>query len=440
MRKWLLRGSASAVAGDRLRSTDENGAVRDLSGYVVADVGPSDSPAKAAAALVAALARADVVFVPGAIYDPVEIAGSNKTLVMGRGVEFKLPDGAVTSDDVTGPAVFHVSGDNVTVEGDFIVNGNKANNSSHSFPTSVRIGTCYVTGNFVKFHGEVYVKDAYWMGFSVEDPDGSVTEKEGLYVRRLRIEAADYHSALIWSVKNWRIDEITAKGGAVGSWLYGKKDQRIRFGTQLANTSICRNGAVGVINSDRYITLTVENGADNITIPSANTAAGGKIQNVSNIHIGVWNAYDASVKNQAYGLALIGVRKCSIGSAIVKDYDCDDSFAGYAFGVFGASDCRIGSVAVSGSKAVAARAWDMIVTTVDGLDIDDVKLVSPTGTLGGFLFDYDAAYAPQRNLVIRSMTSRGHRRFDVVIENRDALRIGSLNSDAVEQYPQNRVH
>ena len=122
------------------------------------DCGPFATPTERTAALVAALSASDVVFVNSGIYDPVQITGSDKTIIMDGGVEFKLPDGTVDASAVTGPAVFYVAGDNVTIEGNFTVNGNKSQNSSYSFPTSVRIASCYVTGNNVRFMGEVYVK------------------------------------------------------------------------------------------------------------------------------------------------------------------------------------------------------------------------------------------------------------------------------------------
>lgn len=431
-----LIGFLQAGTGAVARTAQDK--MRDI--VAAKDFGAFTTPAQRKAALLAALSAHDVVFVNAGVYDHIKVTGSNKTLIMDGGVEFKLPDNTVGSSAVTGPAVFHISGNNVTVEGNFTVNGNKANNSSNSFPTSVRIASCYVTGNNARFTGEVYVKNAYWVGFAAEDDSGSTTEITGLYVHRLKVEGADYHSVMLWSVTDWRVDEITATGGSVGSWIYGTKDQRIRLGTQLSNTSKCKNGSVGSIYSDRYITLTVENGANNVTVAQANTAGGGKIQNVSNVHFGIWDAYDASVKNQAYGLAIIDADNCSIASAIVRDYDCDNSFAGYAFAIDGATHCSIGSLAVIGSKATNANAWDFIVTTVDGLDIGSVILVSPTGTLGGFLYDYDANFAPQRDLTIGSMITRGHSVWDIVVESKTGIKIGSLNSDALEQYPNNRTN
>lgn len=416
--------------------------------FAVDDIAPQPSakragsfstPAERTAALTAALAASDVVFVNSGIYDPIEITASNKTLVMDAGVEFKLPNATIGASDVTGTAVFKVSGSNVTVEGDFTVNGNKANNSSNSFPTSVRIGSCYVTGSNVKFNGEVHVQNAYWVGFSAEGGSTAGTEISGLYVHRLKISDADYQSVMLWSVTKWRIDEIAATGGSVGSWIYGTKDQRVRLGTQLSNTSKCKNGSVGSIYSDANVTLTLENGIENVTVDVALTGAGGKIQNASRITIGTWLAWDASLKNQAYGLAVIDSDIVDIGAAIVKGYDCDPAFAGHAFVIDGGTDLTIGSIAVSGSLATSAGgSWDMVITSADNVHIGQVSLVDPVGTLNGFLFDYDAAYAPQQDITIDSLVSRGHSTYDVVVENKGAIRIGALNSDAVEQYPNNR--
>lgn len=405
----------------------------------VKDFGAFSTPSERTAALSAALAAHDAVFINSGTYDPIEISASNKTLFMDSGVEFRLPNGTVESSAVTGPAVFKVSGSNVTINGNFTVNGNRANNSSYSLPTSVRIASCYVTGNNVKFFGEVHVKDAYWVGFAAEYTADAVNHITGLYIHRLNVTDADYHSVMLWSVTNWRIDDVVATGGTPGTWLYGTKDQRIRLGTQLANTSKCKIGSIGSITSDRYITFTIENGAHDITVDVANTAAGGKIQNSSRCNVGVWSAFDTSVENQAYGLAIINVDSCSIGVAVVKNYDCDNAFIGYAFAIIGATDCTIGSVLVIDSLANAGvGCFDMIITTASNLHIGQVTLTSPDGTIGGFLFDYDVAYAPQQNITIDSIVSAGHTGYDVIVEATTPIKIGTLNSDAVEQYPNNR--
>ena len=395
------------------------------------DYGSFGTPADRTTALTAALAASDVVFVNSGIYNPITISASGKTLIMDADVEFRLPDNTVGSGAVTGPAVFHISGDNVTVYNDFTINGNRANNSSFSFPTAVRIASCYVTGDNAKFNGEVYVKDAYWVGFTAEGGSTSGTEISGLYVQRLKIEQADYQSVMLWSVTDWRVDQIVATGGNPGTWLYGTKDQRIRLGTQNSNTSKCKNGSVGSVSSDKYITLTVENGADNIVIDAAITAAGGKIQNVNQVSIQTWIAWDASLKNQAYGLAMIDVSKCSIGTAIIAAYDCDNSFSGYAFAIDGAVDCSIGSIMVSGSLATAANSRDMIITSAKNVYIGQVTLTSPVGTIEGFQFDFDPVYSPQENIVIGSLISTGHNTWDVSVDNSAPIFIRYVNPDAV---------
>jgi hypothetical protein len=394
-------------------------------------VDSGSTPTQKTAALLLAVAASNQVFVNSGVYDPVEITASNKVLVMDANVEFKIPDGEVVSVDVTGPAAFHISGDNVIVQGSFTANGNKANNDSYSFPTSNRKGLVYVTGDNAKFFGEVFIKDAYWLGFTAEGGSTAGTEIEGLYVQRLRIDQADYHSVMIWSVTEWRIDQILATGGTTGSWLYGTKDQRIRLGTQLSNTSKCRNGSVGFINSDKYITLTVENGADNISVESALTGAGGKIQNVNQVAIQTWIAWDASLKNQAYGLAVIDASKVYIGTAMVADYDCDNSFTGYAFAIDGAVDTTIGAIAVNGSLATAAQSRDMIITGAQNVYIGQITLTNSVGTIEGFQFDYDPSYAPQENIVIGSLISTGHTTWDVSVDNSDPIRIQYVNPNAV---------
>jgi len=383
------------------------------------------------AAIQAAIAASDTVFFNSGTYLPVTISASNKTLIMDGDVEFRLPNGTVGSSAVTGPAVFHVSGSNVTIEGNFTVNGNRANNSSYSIPTTVRIASLYVTGNNVKFNGEVYVKDAYWLGFTAEGGSTTGTEITGLYINNLRVEKADYHTVLMWSVADWHINSIVASGNVSDSWLYGTKDQRIRVGTQLSNTSKCKNGSVNSILSDKYVNLTIENGAENIAIGTAIAAGGGKLQNVSQVAIQTFIAADASLKNEAYGFALINASKCHIGTCIVANYDCNNTFTGYAFVIDGASNCSIGSITVSGSLATAANALDMIITGAKNVHIGQISLTAPSGTLNGFMFDYDPAYSPQENIVIDSLISTGHTTWDVSVDNPEPILIRYVNPDAV---------
>lgn len=396
------------------------------------------SPTSRAAALLAALNAADTVFVPAGIYDPVTIAQSNKTLIMDGGVEFKLPDNTVSSVATTGPAVFQISGNNVTVRGNFVVNGNRAANSSYSINTPIRIGTLYVTGNNAKFFGEVYVKNAYWMGFSAEGGSTTGTEITGLYIDRLIVEDAAYHSVLMWSVTDWRINQIVATNtGTVSPWLYGNKDPRVRFGTQLSNTSQCKNGSVDSIITDKNVTVTFEQRVQNVTAGSV-LCGGSKVQNSNDVTIGAWVAWDASVQNQAHGLAIIDSARVSIGNMMVKSYDCEVGYSGYPIIFNGATNCTIGSVVVTGTLSSTAGTFDMIIRTADNLNIGQVTLVSPVGTIGGFLFDYDVAYAPQQDIVVDSLVSRGHTGFDVIVEAKSPIKIGAINSDAVEQYPNNR--
>jgi len=411
----------------------------------VLDYGSTATPAQATASLLAALVDDDHVYLPGAIYDPVTLVLPNKTLIMGAGVEFRLPDGVVSATAVTGPSVFHVSADDVTIEGDFRINGNKANNSSSSFSTAVHeAAALYVTANRTKFNGRVWVKDAYWMGFVAEYAPYHIDEIKGLYAHRILITDADYHSAMIWSVRDWRIDEIEARSDGVhGPWVAGEgasKDPRIRFGTQ-TGTVRCREGSVGLVKGDKNVTFTAENGALNLHIDTVDVQGGGKVQNSSGVTVNTWIASDASNKNQAYGWAGINIDTCSIGTIIVQNYDCADGFVGYGVAVDGMVNCKIGTIIVSNSKVVNPLAWDMIVSRVNGLDIDQVILTSPIGgTLGGFAFDYDPTFAPQQDLTIGSMISRGHTGYDVLIENKAPIKIGALNLDATEQYPQNRTN
>lgn len=116
---------------------------------------------------------------------------------------------------------------------------------------------------------------------------------------------------------------------------------------------------------------------------------------------------------------------------MVKDYDCDNAFTGYGFAVTGADDLKIGSITVTGSLATAANTRDMIITSGKDVHIGQVVLTAPVGTIEGFQFDYDAAYAPQENIVIDSLISRDHATWDISVDNAGPIRIGYVNDDAV---------
>lgn len=207
----------------------------------------------------------------------------------------------------------------------------------------------------------------------------------------------------------------------------------------MANTSKCRNGSVGSVYSDDDVTLTLENGIDNVTVDTALTGAGGKIQNASGITFGAWIAWDASKQNDAYGISVIDSDRVNIGSVIVKDYDCASGFTGHAFVIDGGTHVNIGAVTVTGTICNAGSGRrDMIITTADNVYIGQVTLASPVGTVGGFLYDYDAGFAPQRDINIDAMYSKGHTGYDVTVENKSAIKIGHLNTDAVEEFPNNR--
>lgn len=378
-----------------------------------------------------AIVASDYLFVNSGIYDgPINIAGNNKVLVMGPDVTIKLPNSTVKSGDLSGPPVIELSGDNIVILGDFTVDGNRANNDSSSFPTSVMNGSLTVSGNNCKIFGTVVVKDAYYRGFTIyRKVNNQETEVDGFFANSIEIIDPNYYAALIWGVKNWRIDGIISIGGTPGA----SRDQRVRIGTNQSAPSGCKNGSIGYIYCDKS-SVVFEPKTDNIRVDSVVTSYG-KFQESNNVSIGYLRAINFDTNTEAQGWGWNACSNCSIEHLSIEGYNCKSDFTSGSATIFAdAKNCYIGTAIITGTIANKPDVW---IIRPDGLHIGFLSCTNPQGTGNGLFFDAEGGAATERDVTIGQLVSRGHTNYDLVCENATTLNILKINNDAKIQYPSN---
>jgi hypothetical protein len=384
-------------------------------------------------ALQAALNASDYVLVNAGTYNgPIDITQSNKTLLMEDGVVFFLPNGTVVGGSVTGPAVLQVSGNNVTVQGDFTVNGNKANNNSTSFPTSVLTGSLNILGDNCRIYGTANVINAYYRGMTVGDSLVSGGEVQGFYANKIHVADADFYSVMLWSVVDWRIEEIRATTSAPGL----TRDQRIRTGTQSSATSVCARGYIGLAYTDTNCGFVGEARTIDVSIDTVMTGDGGKIEDCTNVRIGHWNAYDCSRAVARTAFFINNCENCHVDSVIVNNFD-DDGSNIPALNFNGIKSCSVGSIVSVGNQTNTPNK-ELQIRQADGLYLGSVVLRDPVGTCDGFFYDH--GYPVQQDIVVEDLISRGHTTWDIVVENRTPITIRGFNSDATLQFPNNTYY
>lgn len=384
-------------------------------------------------ALQAALNASDYVFVNAGTYlGPIDITQSGKTLLMEDGVEFFLPNGTVLAGAVTGPAVLQISGDNTTIEGDFTVNGNKANNNSASFPSTVRTGSLNILGDNCRICGTAAVMNAYYHGITVGDSLVSGGEVQGFYANKLHSANSNFYSVMLWSVVDWRVEEIRATTNAPDT----SRDQRIRTGTQSTATSLCARGYIGLAYTDNNCGFIGEANTVDVSIDTVMTGDGGKLESCTNVRVGHWNAYNCSraVNRTAFFLNLS--TNCHVDSVVVSNYNNDGS-ATPAISFSGVTTCSVGSILSTGNQTNTPNR-ELRIRQADGLYLGSVVLRAPVGTCDGFY--YDTGYPTQQDIIVDDLVSRGHTTWDVSVESKTEITVRRINSDALNQYPANTYY
>ena len=430
----ILPGTAASNTDQMTYNEGSAGAVsRVLTSRLQDYVSVKDFGAVGNTALQAALNASDYVFVNAGTYNgPIDITQSGKTLIMDDGVEFFLPNGTVLAGAVTGPAVLQISGNNVTIDGDFTVNGNKANNNSASFPSTVRTGSLNILGNNCRIYGTASVVDAYYHGITVGNSLVSGGEVQGFYANKLHSANSNFYSVMLWSVVDWRIEEIRATTNAPGT----TRDQRIRTGTQSTATSLCARGYIGLAYTDNNCGFIGEANTVDVSIDTVMTGDGGKLESCTNVRVGHWNAYNCSraVNRTAFFLNLS--TNCHVDSVVVSNYNNDGSATpGISFS--GVTTCSVGSILSTGNQTNTPNR-ELRIRGADGLYLGSVVLRAPVGTCDGFY--YDTGYPTQQDIIVDDLVSRGHTTWDVSVESKTEITIRRINSDALNQYPANTYY
>lgn len=436
-----LENTTNPVLGDNLvgfRQSNSSGNLPTAVGRTVHDklqefVSVKDFGTVGAAALQAALAASDYVFVDAGTYNgPIDIILSDKTLIMDEGVEFFLPNNTISGDATSGPAVFQISGDNITIQGNFTVNGNKANNFSTSFPTSVRTGSLTILGNNCQIYGSANVVNAYYVGALVGDSLVSGGEVQGFYANKINVANANFYSVMLWSVVDWRIEEIRATADVTSI----TRDQRIRTGTQGTSTSVCARGYLGFAYTGTNCAFVGESRTIDVSIDTIMTGDGGKLEECTNVRVGHWNAYDCSRAAARSAFFLNGCINCHVDSVIVNKFQNDGSNI-FAVGFDQVNSCSVGSILSVGNLS-NVPSNEVQIREANGLYIGDVVLRDPVGTCNGFLYDH--GYPIQQDIVVNNLVSRGHTTWDLIVENKTSITIRSINLDALNQFPQNTYY
>jgi hypothetical protein len=270
------------------------------------------------------------------------------------------------------------------------------------------------------------------MGVSVGNSLTSGNEVQGFYANRLIVSEANYYSVLLWSVVDWHIEEIRATTSAPGV----TRDQRIRTGTQSSSTSICGRGYIGLVYTNTNCGFVGEANTVDVSIDTVMTGDGGKLEDCTNVRVGLWNAYDCSRAAARTAFFMNTCENCHVDSVIVNNFNNDGSNI-YAVGFNAVTSCSVGAI-VSAGNQTNSPSNELQIRQADGLYLGSVVLRAPVGTCNGFYYDH--GYPVQQDIVVDDLISRGHTTWDIVVENKTPITIRSFNSDALVQYPDNTYY
>jgi hypothetical protein len=386
----------------------------------------ASTPTTRASSLGAALASYRIVRACAGEYALTEVSASTKEIHMDPGVTFKVPDSTVEAADTYGPAALLISGDDVTIYGDFACNGNYAKQNVAGLLATYMSATLFITGDRCDIRGKVTITDAYRQGFAIssaqllQDTGDSVA---GFRANTIHIVNPYYYAAQIWSVDDWLINSIIVDEGVDST------DPRVRTGGSAAAGTYCSNGRVGDING---VSLVIEENTDHLAISNV-TGECMKIEEANNITIETVRSIGHAGTSSGFGI--IASTNIQIGSVYVEGYNgsANPSSITGTTDATNTANISINSLIVSGTACDAH--YDFFIRQCDGLYVGSVILKDPTGAGSGFY--YDSGYATQANIHIGSLISYGHSLSDVITEGyyfsdgTDTIRIDYINPDAV---------
>ena len=430
-----LASSAAGTDGSRLvgfRRTETGSVARSVYSKLLERVSTEDfgatvggSLAANRTALEAAIAAADVIDVTPGSYGHLTISANNKKLVMRPGVTIKIPDGTVPALSTSGPPVLGISGSGITIEGAaFDIDGNKANNDSASFPTSVLTGALHVSGANCNINCDIKITNAYWRGFTIENGNSAGNEVDGFRARRIIVITPASYAVMLWGCKNGSIHGIEVDRGSVVGWT-----ARVRFGSQSASTVNCKDFDVDYIRTNGAVVTEANTNRVNI---GRVLCAGGKLQESTDCHVDSWIGNGALLLTDEAGnsFGMLQCHRCFVDTVIVSGHNSSAPAVSFSAASSQNIDCGVKYLSV---RATQTNVADVNVRSNDGLHLGRVICKAPAGSGAGFHFDFDAGFAPQNNIRVDSIYSTGHAAGTDVIAESDAgesLLIGDINIDA----------
>lgn len=397
----------------------------------VADFGSVDTPAEATASLTAALAASDEVLVNSATYDSIDLSADNKTLIMQPGVVFKIPDNtSVTGSEVVTSALT-ISGDNITIFGNFVVDGNGQNNEWNS--SSIQ-GSLNITGDNCRIEDKVTVQFAYgpgvsvWNGVSITSAD----MVDALYINEIEIISPRRYSAYLWGMENFYINRIKRSGSSLGGT--NSTDARIRTGTNQSSSSYCQFGYIGTVEGG----TTYESRTRHLRVDHhIATGSGSKAENTQ---FNTWGqiTIDSPVVGGGFAWSFadefpsdpdetLRSKNNHVNSIHINDATFSSGPANVCMAISDSQNITIDSLIVDGS---GTGVTDFRIRTADNVYVDNCVLVtSNSGSIG---YKDEGGYV-MTNVVINNLLSTGHTS-DVQLLG-VKTNINRINNDAVLNEP-----
>lgn len=307
----------------------------------------------------------------------VDISLSNVRVFCVGDAAIKLPNGTVASGSTTPEPALTISGDNVTIIGRLIVDGNAANNGAGSYTEGDLASTFLVSGDNCSILGQVIIKDAYYDALVVWKPGGG--EVENFYADLITADNPVQRAAVLWAMNGFHINAINVVN------VNSVDDHRIRTGTASVPTEKCRNGYIGNINSPANI-LIVEQKTERVHIERVRVMHG-KLEDCTDVSVGSWVSKD-NIRPVQYSFAFSGATRCSVGSLTVLNHDGDNTTAVmFEDSAVDCVDCHVGHMHVEGSQNTGDQ---VLFRGVRRFKAD--FLVCLDGVGNGVRIDEDAAY------------------------------------------------
>ena len=410
----------------------------------VQDFGSLATPASATAALTAALAAHDCVFVNAATYDPIDLSSNGKTLIMDCGVVFKLPDNtSVTGSEIV-TSVLTISGDNISIFGDFTVDGNGQNNEWGA-SSSIQ-GSLNITGDYLRINDKVLVQYAYGPGVSVWNGTSINTADlvNGLYINEIEINNSRRYSAYLWGMENFWINKIIRSGSGLGG--ANATDERIRTGTQSSSSAYCQYGYIGVVEGG----TTYESRTRFLRVDHHIARGGGS--KAENCQFCSWGqiTIDSPTVGTVYGWSFadefpavpdetLRSKNNHVNSLRISNTTYSSGSASVALAISDSQNITFDSIIIDGS---GASVTDFRIRTAENIYVDHCSLVTTNSGARGY---FDQGGYAMVGVVINNLYSKGHVK-DVELQG-VGTKINRINDDAVisepgpcvQQYPSNFV-